>query len=443
MCQIGTTGADIGLCVETRSVTLESASTAIEVSEATPSAEISSIVLSPTSPQSIAIAGETVVSVSISETTLSAENSSKVSFSISSQFIAIAGKTSVSTTTLETTSSSTRSQSRAIANETAVSITTSEKTSSAGISSKVSSSTNSKLIAISGDTPVSITTSKKTSSAISSNVLSSTTSSQSSAVAYETVASITTLKPTLSVNTSSKFLTSTNSQLIAIGDAAVPITTTITSPPAFFSTSLAFNTEWTSDTVTMIHGTQCPVLYDCEKVCGGVHHGLIIWGLGGRPVDPVRPGCPASSPRKRGLLGPLFRSTFGCGTEFDLPPIPKPFVIDNIGEPEEVDPDNDDGDENDKTTMTNTSPTSTTQVSSSTSKATSSAASTQYVIFPTSGATKAQISNITDTLNVGSEYVLQIELGSAVDEVMFVGVIDESFASLIAKNLPVLINPIP
>lgn len=61
--------------------------------------------------------------------------------------------------------------------------------------------------------------------------------------------------------------------------------TTITSLPAAFSTFTASNPLWTSDTSTKINGTIFPVWYL------GHHQGIVLAGLGGKPDDPVRPGC--------------------------------------------------------------------------------------------------------------------------------------------------------
>jgi hypothetical protein len=97
--------------------------------------------------------------------------------------------------------------------------------------------------------------------------------------------------------------------------AWLPITTTITSPPPAYSTSLVSNTLWHSDTTTTSGATTFPVLYSCGALCGGDDHGLIIKGLGGDPTDPIRTGC------GQGLFGMIFRSLFSCGTEFNFPPL--------------------------------------------------------------------------------------------------------------------------
>ena len=109
----------------------------------------------------------------------------------------------------------------------------------------------------------------------------------------------------------------------------VPITTTITSPPSAYRTSLVSNTLWHSDTTTTSGATIFPVFYSCGTLCGGDDHGLIIKGLGGDPTDPIRTGC------GQGLIGSVFRSLFGCGTEFNFPPL-VPFAIGVDGAPEIV-----------------------------------------------------------------------------------------------------------
>lgn len=80
--------------------------------------------------------------------------------------------------------------------------------------------------------------------------------------------------------------------------------TTITSLPAAFSTFTASNSLWTSDTSTKINGTVFPVWYL------GHHEGIVLAGLGGKPDDPVRPGCSG-----------LFKSIFGCNTWIKFPPL--------------------------------------------------------------------------------------------------------------------------
>ena len=80
--------------------------------------------------------------------------------------------------------------------------------------------------------------------------------------------------------------------------------TTITSLPAGFSTFTASNPLWTSDTSTKINGSIFPVWYV------GHHRGIVLAGLGGKPDDPVRPGCSG-----------LFKSFFGCNTWIKFPPL--------------------------------------------------------------------------------------------------------------------------
>ena len=99
--------------------------------------------------------------------------------------------------------------------------------------------------------------------------------------------------------------------------------TTITSPPAGFTTFTASNPLWNSDTTTVINGTIFPVWYL------GNHEGIVLEGLGGKPDDPMRPGCSG-----------LFRSLIGCGTWIKLPGFPT-FKISANGVPIPQDPGND------------------------------------------------------------------------------------------------------
>ena len=110
------------------------------------------------------------------------------------------------------------------------------------------------------------------------------------------------------------------------------ITTTITSPPTGFATRLASNSQWSGDTNTVIDQTTYPVLYGCAY-CGGSHHGIILVGLGGTSSDPTRTGCGS------GILA-VFRSIFGCGTEFNFPSIwdLPAFIIDPSGDPVPLEP---------------------------------------------------------------------------------------------------------
>ena len=60
------------------------------------------------------------------------------------------------------------------------------------------------------------------------------------------------------------------------------VTSTDTSAPADFSTQMSSNTQWTANTLitTTVNGheTILPVLVGC-KHCGGLHHGIILWGI--------------------------------------------------------------------------------------------------------------------------------------------------------------------
>jgi hypothetical protein len=106
-------------------------------------------------------------------------------------------------------------------------------------------------------------------------------------------------------------VTETNSaRTIVVG---LPITTTITSPPLAYTTSLVSNTLWHLDTTTTSGATIFLVLYSCSALCGGDDYGLIIKGLRGDPTDPIRTGC------GKGLIRSIFRSFFSCGTEFNFP----------------------------------------------------------------------------------------------------------------------------
>lgn len=116
------------------------------------------------------------------------------------------------------------------------------------------------------------------------------------------------------------------------------VTSTITSAPPGFGTVSASNSLWTGDTTTVRAGTTYPVIYGCS-ICGGAHHGIILTGLGGIGSNPKRRGCGS------GILS-IFKSVFGCGTEFKFPPswgLP-PFIIGPLGNPIplETQPDPDD-----------------------------------------------------------------------------------------------------
>ena len=106
--------------------------------------------------------------------------------------------------------------------------------------------------------------------------------------------------------------------------------TTITSLPAGFSTFTASNSLWTSDTSTKINGTLFPVWYL------GHHQGVVLAGLGGKPDDPVRPGCSG-----------LFKSIFGCNTWIKFPPLGI-FRISSDGVPVPQDKPSDPGEPSDE-----------------------------------------------------------------------------------------------
>lgn len=111
--------------------------------------------------------------------------------------------------------------------------------------------------------------------------------------------------------------------------------TTITSLPAGFSTFTASNPLWTSDTSTKINGTIFPVWYV------GHHKGIVLAGLGGKPDDPVRPGCSG-----------LFKSFFGCNTWIKFPPLGI-FRINSDGVPVPQDKPSDPGEPGDPGTDEN------------------------------------------------------------------------------------------
>ena len=154
--------------------------------------------------------------------------------------------------------------------------------------------------------------------------MSSATNTSASASTPRTYAAAISSKPSssLAIAFSPTQAPSKGSFSQASASSSVPITannngngTTITSPPASFSTLTASNPSWTSDTTTVIHGTVIPVLYL------GKHKGIELKGLGGKPGDPVRPGCSG-----------LFRSIIGCGTWIKLPGLPT-FEISPDGVP--------------------------------------------------------------------------------------------------------------
>jgi len=211
---------------------------------------------------------------------------------------------------------------------------------------------------------------------------------------------------------------------------SVQITTTITTTPPGFQTSVMSNSLWSSNTVTTISGTVFPVIY-CGSSCGGEHHGIVISGLGGRPQDPPRTGCGGT-----GILA-IFRSIFSCGTKFIFSWIKGlvPFSIGLDGTPD-TDPDTNptenpnqpkpteasETDQSSSCSTTTASSCTTTKIcegscittvsctsvatrcdaggtTSATSTTIPTATSSLYLIFPIETATLEQIENFTDTLN--------------------------------------------
>ena len=238
------------------------------------------------------------------------------------------------------------------------------------------------------------------------------------------------------------WLSTTSTGASASDIYSMPITTTITSPPSAYFTSTASNSDWTTDTTTIIEGTIRPVLVGC-KVCGGLHHGIVIAGLGGAQADPRRTGCGSGS---------IFGSVFGCGSEFDFAPLP-PFIIGLDGIPTEESADGEGGDsklcEDDNICSLPTSeekksqepttltimPTSTSSLGSSTisdtTPSTSGGSSREYMIFPTAGITFSELTALTEyfTDELGAGNVLPISLNDAGDQVMYVAYSSEIFAS--------------
>lgn len=258
-----------------------------------------------------------------------------------------------------------------------------------------------------------------------------------------------------SFSTSSAILVSTGTTgTISSSSYSVPITTTITSPPFAYFTSIASNSDWTTDTAITIDGTILPVLVGCS-VCGGSHHGLVIGGLGGGPLDPVRPGCGSGS---------FFGSVFGCGSEFDIPPLP-PFVIESDGKPlqEATGGDDSDGEkaceDEDSCTLTMSKPrktqgaTTSTPIPTSTSSLTSSSVSktmtstsgglsSEYMVFPTAGTTPAELTALTRnfTEELGSDNVLPVSLSEDGDDFMYILYMSGSFASNLQRSEPKVCN---
>ena len=220
------------------------------------------------------------------------------------------------------------------------------------------------------------------------------------------------------------------------------VTTIITSPPSAFSTSTASNSDWTTDTTTLIHGTVFPVLVGCN-VCGGPHHGIVIAGLGGEPTDPPRTGCASGS---------VFGSLFGSGAEFDFPLLP-PFVIGMDGTPiDESSGDDGNGSEcededhcsitkSDRKTMqssTTSLPPSSTIPHSTASSTTSLASSkpSEYMVFPKADTGSDGFSALTRFFDdeLGADNALQVSLNDAGDQVMYIICANDSFA----QKLPLM-----
>ena len=239
------------------------------------------------------------------------------------------------------------------------------------------------------------------------------------------------------------------------------ITATITSPPPGFTTIMASNSQWTGDTTTVSDGTTYPVIYGCTG-CGGLHHGIVIAGLGGGPTDPKREGC------RSGIFA-IFRSIFGCGTGFTFPSIwgLPPFIIDPLGDPvplapgseTDPDPDEDPDDETSSKPQSNGPSSSRASLTPSLSRASSSTptfstsassvascspSSTPnlYAIFLVTGITDAEVGSLSTYLQEvgGPDVVAPISLG--IDDVatMFVAVIDDCVASKIDAH-PSVIKP--
>lgn len=248
---------------------------------------------------------------------------------------------------------------------------------------------------------------------------------------------------------SSSILVSTGTSVAGpLAVYSVPITTTITSPPRAYFTSTASNSDWNTDTTTLIDGTIRPVLVGC-KVCGGLHHGIIVAGLGGGPVDPTRTGCGSHS---------IFGSIFGCGTEFEFAPLP-PFVIEMDGTPKQEGSSDDESGEDcdnedlcsfspsdqrktqESTTLTLIPTSTSTLLSSSNSKvvsSTSSGLSREYMVFPTAGVSSDDLNTLTrffaDELGTGN--VLPVSLGDSDDETMYIVYTNESSALSLPRLNP-------
>lgn len=215
------------------------------------------------------------------------------------------------------------------------------------------------------------------------------------------------------------------------------ITATITLPPPGFTTISASNSQWTGDTTTVSHGTTYPVVYGCAQ-CGGRHHGIIVGGLGGKPRDPERNGCGS------GILA-IFRSIFGCGTEFIFPGLP-PFIIDPLGDPVTSAPETDSGPHEEpsgkpRSNGPSLSQASSTPISSRAASSTSLCSPTStpnlYAIFLVDGVTNAETESLSTYLQEevgGPDLVSAIFL--SVDNVasMFAALMDNCVASKIGSH---------
>ena len=228
------------------------------------------------------------------------------------------------------------------------------------------------------------------------------------------------------------------------------ITMTITSPPPGFSTISASNSLWTGDTTIVSAGTTYPVIYGCS-VCGGRHHGIILTGLGGKPGLPKRNGCGS------GILS-IFKSIFGCGSEFNFPPVwgLPPFVNGPLGNPIPLEPQpnpyDPEPDEEPETSPEPTSPEVTsveiTKSSASTVKASSTKASSTsacsattspipYAIFLVDNVSGAELSALSEYFQEeigGPEVVGEIPLGVNAGDSIFAALIDNCVASKIGTH---------
>lgn len=225
--------------------------------------------------------------------------------------------------------------------------------------------------------------------------------------------------------------------------------TTITSPPAGFTTSTASNPSWTSDTTTVIHGTIYPVWYI------GKHKGIELTGLGGKPDDPVRTGCSG-----------LFRSIIGCGTWIKIPGFPTfeispdgvPIPQDPLTDPDDPDKHGNSDDQNQSAETTSRAyektslksedhtPSTTSQsgikISASTRSSTKSAAShsssasasaapTSYIIRLQPAISATQLEDMIDDVKTHASNMYSILLGSRPnDTVICAKLNDSSYAQL-------------